>query len=336
MISTPEDWAAVYALRARHDAILVGAETLRRDNPSLLIRDEQVRAQRRAGGLRPDIAKVTVTASGRIAPHAKFFTEGDADRYVLSSTDIPELKDIATVISTGASITAREIVTALERRGVERLLIEGGAQILRMFLAEDMADTIRIAVNPALRVGEEKGGARFAFEAPEGVPCVRENLGGMEVSTCTLHPDTTDEDLHHLHRAVAESHRCTPSATSYCVGAVVVTADGQEFTGYTHETSPTHHAEQEAIAKAVAAGASLRGAAMYASMEPCTTRRSEPESCTQLILRHGFARVAFALYEPDRFVECRGAITLREEGVDVRVYPSLGEQVRAVNSHLLG
>ena len=36
IISTPEDWAEVYRLRAAHDAILVGAETLRRDDPSLL------------------------------------------------------------------------------------------------------------------------------------------------------------------------------------------------------------------------------------------------------------------------------------------------------------
>ena len=44
IISTPEDWAEVYRLRAAHDAILVGAETLRRDDPSLLVRDEEVPA----------------------------------------------------------------------------------------------------------------------------------------------------------------------------------------------------------------------------------------------------------------------------------------------------
>ena len=93
-------------------------------------------------------------------------------------------------------------------------------------------------------------------------------------------------------------------------------------------------AEMFSIAKALAAGAVLRGAAMYSSMEPCSQRKSEPESCTQLILRHGFARVVFALYEPDRFVRCRGAQTLREAGVDVRVYPELAEGVRRANAHL--
>ena len=87
----------------------------------------------------------------------------------------------------------------------------------------------------------------------------------MEVTTYTLHPDTTEEDLRHLRMAVDEGRKCTPGPTSYCVGAVVVTADGRIFAGYTHETSATHHAEQEAIAKALAAGAELRGAAELGS-----------------------------------------------------------------------
>ena len=169
---------------------------------------------------------------------------------------------------------------------------------------------------------------------PPGAACRCEEVDGMEVTTCTLRPDTTAEDLGYLAQAVAEGRLCTPSATSYCVGAVVVLTDGRTFTGHTHETSPTHHAEQEAIRKALDAGADLRGAAIYSSMEPCSQRSSEPESCTQLILRHGFARVVFALYEPDRFVRCRGAQTLREAGVEVRVYPSLAGGVREANAHL--
>ena len=169
---------------------------------------------------------------------------------------------------------------------------------------------------------------------PPGAACRCEEVDGMEVTTCTLRPDTTAEDLGYLAQAVAAGRLCTPSATSYCVGAVVVLTNGRTFTGHTHETSPTHHAEQEAIRKALDAGADLRGAAIYSSMEPCSQRSSEPESCTQLILRHGFARVVFALYEPDRFVCCRGAQTLREAGVEVRVYPSLAGGVREANAHL--
>ena len=333
IISTPEDWAEVYRLRAAHDAILVGAETLRRDDPSLLVRDEEVRARRREQGLPPDIAKATLTGTGELSPGLRFFTEGEAERYVFSPHEIDSLQNIATVISTEGPITAKLIVTQLEKRGVERLMVEGGAAVLRMFLGEGMADTLRLAVNPRLRLGG-RGGASLDAAPLQSIPHTCEQVDGMEVTTYTLHPDTTGEDLRYLRMAVDEGRKCTPSPTSYCVGAVVATADGRIFAGYTHETSATHHAEQEAIAKALAAGAVLRGAAMYSSMEPCSRRASEPESCTQLIIRHGFARAAFALYEPDCFVCCRGALTLREAGVDVRAYPALAGGVWEANAHL--
>lgn len=334
MISTPEDWAAVLELRTRCDAILVGAETLRRDNPSLLLRDPQAREQRRREGLRPDLTKVTLTRSGRLDPSLKFFTEGDADRVVFAERAIPELDGVATVIQDGGAVTPAFIVTELERRGIRHLLVEGGAAMLEMFLRAGQADVVRRAVNPQLRLGAGQGRTPFRFDPPVGALCRRERLGGMEVETWVLHPDTSAEDLHWLRAATDEAFRCQPSPTCYCVGAVIRLPDGRTFTGYTHESSPTHHAEQEAIRKALAAGADLRGAAIYSSMEPCSKRSSEPESCTQLILRYGFSRTVFACYEPDCFVQCQGARTLREAGVDVRVYPELAPRVLEANAHL--
>lgn len=64
ILSTPEDWAEVHRLRAACDAILVGAETIRRDNPSLLVGDEVLRRERIDRGLSPDPV------------------EGNADRFV--------------------------------------------------------------------------------------------------------------------------------------------------------------------------------------------------------------------------------------------------------------
>ena len=197
IISTPGDWEEVYRLRAAHDAILAGAETLRRDDPSLLVRDQVARARRVQAGLKPDIAKVTLTRSGGLSPRLRFFTAGDADRYVFSPGEITGLQNIATVISTSEAITAKYIVTELEKRGIEHLMVEGGAGVLRMFLDEGMADTLRLAVNPRLRLGR-RGGARFGAAPPQSVPHTCEEVDGMEVTTYTLHPDTTEEDLRHL------------------------------------------------------------------------------------------------------------------------------------------
>lgn len=63
---------------------------------------------------------------------------------------------------------AAGIVTELEKRGIDSLLVEGGARILAMFLAEGMADEVRRAVNPRLTLGPERGGARFVFHTSAG------------------------------------------------------------------------------------------------------------------------------------------------------------------------
>ncbi|MBQ4279114.1 MAG: hypothetical protein IJC16_04075 [Rikenellaceae bacterium] len=143
------------------------------------------------------------------------------------------------------------------------------------------------------------------------------------------------EDKALLRQAIELGRLCTPSGGAYSVGAVITTRDGRRFTGYSRESGPANHAEEEAIAKAVAAGADLSGATIYSSLEPCSTRRSKPRSCSRLILDHGFGRVVFAMYEPVHFVDCRGAEMLREAGLDVTVIKELAPEVEAVNAHIL-
>ena len=58
ILSTPADWREVMRLRAWADAILVGAETVRRDDPSLTVRDEALRRERLAANRPADPAKV--------------------------------------------------------------------------------------------------------------------------------------------------------------------------------------------------------------------------------------------------------------------------------------
>ena len=231
-------------------------------------------------------------------------------------------------------ITAALIVTELEKRGLRSLLVEGGAATLRMFFAENLVDTFRLAVNPAVKVGDPRAPRLEIGSNYLQTPHSTESLGGMRVTTYAIKPDRTAEDRRYLQMAIDESRKCTPSTSSYCVGAVIVTTNRKIFTGYTHETSPTHHAEQEAILKALAAGVELRGATIYSSMEPCSERKSEPESCSELIIRHEFRRVVFALYEPDCFVCCQGALNLRRHRIEVSVDDTLSDQVRTINAHI--
>ena len=103
-------------------------------------------------------------------------------------------------------------------------------------------------MNPALTLGPERGGARLDLHPDTSLPCRRERLNdGMEVAVWRLRADTAARDREDLALAIRESRRCVPCDTCYRVGAVIRTTAGELFTGYTHETSPTHHAEQEGV-----------------------------------------------------------------------------------------
>jgi pyrimidine deaminase RibD-like protein len=146
---------------------------------------------------------------------------------------------------------------------------------------------------------------------------------------------TVDDDRAWLRVAIEESRRCPLSTTAYSVGAVVVDGSGQELArGYSRETDDRVHAEESALARLV--GIDLRHATVYTSLEPCSTRRSRPRTCTELIIDAGVRRVVFALREPPAFVAGHGADLLLQAGVDVAEFEDLAALVWEVNEHILG
>lgn len=326
VLSSEEDWAQVYRLRASHDAILVGGETLRRDNPSL-----------GAKGEGQDPVRVVISGEGEISLSAKIFHRAGGGVIIFSKRARPELEGLAEVVVLDA-IDVAGVVTQLEKRGISSLLVEGGAKTLELFLASGEVDKLRVATNRSVVVGDHTAPRFDPSGWVEGVVPHTEMLGGVEVSTYHFESGrrVTPQDRELMRRAIEVSRFSPPKESCYRVGAVVETLSGEVFEGYTLETAPTHHAEQAAIYKALDAGADLRGATIYASMEPCSIRSSEPESCSDLIMRYGFRRVLFAIYEPSHFVECRGAENLRRSGVEVVYFEEFSQQVREVNAHILG
>ena len=79
VLSGAADLDRVDGERASSDAILVGAGTIRRDDPRLLIRSPERRAARVASGRPAHPARVTLTASGDLDPRARFFSDKDPD-----------------------------------------------------------------------------------------------------------------------------------------------------------------------------------------------------------------------------------------------------------------
>ncbi|MFJ1459024.1 RibD family protein [Nocardia sp. N2S4-5] len=159
LLSNPEDFDRVDAVRADCDAILVGAETLRRDDPRLLVRSDTRRAHRIAAGKPECPMKIAVTAGGELDPSLRFFHTGGVklvyttDRGAARSAG--RLAGLAEVVSLGGGIDFGALLDDLGRRGVGRLMVEGGGRIHTAFLAGDLADELLMAVAPVL-VGDSR------------------------------------------------------------------------------------------------------------------------------------------------------------------------------------
>jgi 5-amino-6-(5-phosphoribosylamino)uracil reductase len=157
-LSNEADFDRVDGVRADCDAIMVGAATVRNDNPRLLVRSAQRRRQRIALGLAASPVKVTVTKQGCLDPDAAFFTAGDVDKLVYCASPAvaaarSRLAGVATVIDAGTTVTMGWVAEDLARRGVGRLLVEGGGTVHTQFLTADLVDELQLVVAP-LFVGD--------------------------------------------------------------------------------------------------------------------------------------------------------------------------------------
>jgi 5-amino-6-(5-phosphoribosylamino)uracil reductase len=199
ILSNAEDLDAVDALRASCDAILVGAGTIRADDPRLVLRSKERRKARAARGLPPDPIKVTLTRSGSLDAGAQFFRVGPAEKLVYCPGEREaslrtSLSGIATVIAAGeGTVSLVQVVADLFARSVRRLLIEGGTSINTQFLSAGLVDEMRLAVAPFF-VGEEGaprlvGPARFPCRHDRPMTLEKiERLGDIAVLWCRPSP----------------------------------------------------------------------------------------------------------------------------------------------------
>ncbi|WP_434739876.1 RibD family protein [Micromonospora sp. SH-82] len=167
LLSNAEDLDRVDAVRADCDAILVGAQTVRRDDPRLLVRSPRRRRDRVARGLPESPAKVTVTGGGDLDPQARFFTTGETERIVYCASQAvakarERLGARATVVDGGEPVDLERALVDLAGRGVRRLMVEGGGGMHGQFLRAGLADELHLVVAPFF-VGDRQA-PRFVGE----------------------------------------------------------------------------------------------------------------------------------------------------------------------------
>ncbi|TGZ82052.1 hypothetical protein EX30DRAFT_339953 [Ascodesmis nigricans] len=140
--------------------------------------------------------------------------------------------------------------------------------------------------------------------------------------------------LHHLRRALDEARKSPPTATAFCVGAVIISPVGKIIsTGYTGELPGNTHAEQCAFEK-LAPELPPLGSILYTTMEPCSFRLSGNKPCVDRILDLGEGRiktVVVGVKEPGDFVEENtGEGKLRKNGIEYVYVPGLEKDILEV------
>ena len=152
-LSNDADFDRVDAVRASCDAIMVGATTVRNDNPRLLVRSKTRRDERTARGLAASPIKVTVTERAELDACADFFTTGDTEKLVYCPSPWvanarSRLGPVATVVDGGQPVEMRKISEDLSDRGVQRLMVEGGGKVHTQFLTDNLVDELQLVVAP--------------------------------------------------------------------------------------------------------------------------------------------------------------------------------------------
>ncbi|MFD7815315.1 dihydrofolate reductase family protein [Streptomyces sp. NPDC059785] len=353
LLSGPADFDRVDEVRAASDAILVGAGTIRADNPRLLVNSAERRAARVAAG-RPEYPlKVTVSGSGDLDPDARFWHTGGEK--VLYTTDKGAARAAEAldglgvdVVPAGPDLDWHVVLEHLyDVRGVRRLMVEGGGRVHTQLLRLGLADELQLALAPLL-VGQPGAPRLFGPGPYPGGPAGRLRLAETRpVGDVVLMryvptapgtgPYASAADRYWLALACELAGLCPPSRTAFSVGAVVVAADGTELArGHSREGDPVEHAEEAALAKIDPADPRLASATVYSSLEPCARRASRPAPCARLILDAGVRRVVTAWREPDTFVPgADGNGILTAAGADVVVLPEYAAAAKAPNGHLL-
>ena len=143
-VNGAEGLAHLHRLRAIVDAVIVGAGTVRADDPRLTVREVEG----------PSPARVVIDPRGSLPASARAFADDGLRRLLITRQDTAlhcagGVEAIALPDTEGV-IAPVAILEALAQRGLRRILIEGGAKTLSHFLSAGCLDRLHIVVAPVI------------------------------------------------------------------------------------------------------------------------------------------------------------------------------------------
>jgi 2,5-diamino-6-(ribosylamino)-4(3H)-pyrimidinone 5'-phosphate reductase len=145
-ISSPEDMERVKALRAGSDAILVGVGTVLADDPHLTVKS-----------LPPDKnpLRIVLDSQGRTPNHAKVLAGGAPTLIATAKGCIKTWKGVEVLRCGERQVDLQCLMNELERRGIERLMVEGGGETIWSFFKSGLVDEYRVFVGSLVLGGSD-------------------------------------------------------------------------------------------------------------------------------------------------------------------------------------
>lgn len=159
-ITGPAARGIVHKMRAEADAVMVGAGTVQRDDPSLLPRGPSLE------GRRP--LRVIVDGNLSIPPGAKMLADGLGPVVIACRRDASAVRrrrlekrgaEIAAFPASRSGIDLRRLMAALGARGVMSILAEGGGDLAASLLAAGVVREVAFFVAPVVIGGEDSIGS---------------------------------------------------------------------------------------------------------------------------------------------------------------------------------
>jgi len=147
-------------LRRLADVVLVGAGTIRAEGYGGELVDGAARSWRSAHGLAPHPAVAVISGSLALDPDSDFFRRAPVRPLVLTSAGAPAgrraaLDQVADVVDCGTdTVDAAAALAELGRRGLLRILCEGGPAVFGDFTRSHAVDELCLSVSPLLAGGD--------------------------------------------------------------------------------------------------------------------------------------------------------------------------------------